>query len=384
MSQAAGTLDRAFSYALKQAVLLDAVAGRYDSSAAILPGSRRHRLSNSVITIERHILDQERNYPEATGAFSNLLYDIALAAKLIAREVRSAGLVDILGGTDERNVSGDSVQKLDLWAHEAMFKALDHTGHLCCMASEESETFLEIPPQFPVGDYALIYDPLDGSSNIDANVSIGTIWSIHRKVSDHPRGREEDCVQPGRKQVAAGYILYGSATMLVYTTGVGVHGFTLDPSIGEFLLSHPNMKLPAKPQRIYSTNEGNYMRWSEGQRRFVDHLKGVDGKNKQPFSARYIGSLVGDFHRTLLYGGIFMYPGDNKNPRGKLRVLYEAAPLGFIAEQAGGRAIDGECDVLDIMPRSLHDRTPLYIGSKEFVDLAEEFLKADKPVEAVR
>ena len=340
-------------------------------------------MSNSVVTIERHILDQERNYPEATGAFSNLLYDIALAAKLIAREVRSAGLVDILGGTDERNVSGDSVQKLDLWAHEAMFKALDHTGHLCCMASEESETFLEIPKQFPVGDYALIYDPLDGSSNIDANVSIGTIWSIHRKVSDHPRGCEEDCVQPGRKQVAAGYVLYGSATMLVYTTGAGVHGFTLDPSIGEFLLSHPNMKLPAKPQRIYSTNEGNYTRWSEGQRRFVDHLKGVDGKNQQPFSSRYIGSLVGDFHRTILYGGIFMYPGDEKNPRGKLRVLYEAAPLGFIAEQAGGRAIDGECDVLDIMPRSLHDRTPLYIGSKEFVDLAEEFLKADKPVKAV-
>jgi fructose-1,6-bisphosphatase I len=384
MTPSRGTQDGAFRYALNQPILLDGPPGGYDCSAAILPGSRRHRLSNSVITIERHILDQERNYPEATGAFSNLLYDIALAAKLIAREVRSAGLVDILGGTDERNVSGDSVQKLDLWAHEAMFKALDHTGHLCCMASEESETFLAIPEQFPVGDYALIYDPLDGSSNIDANVSIGTIWSIHRKVSDHPRGCEEDCVQPGRKQVAAGYILYGSATMLVYTTGVGVHGFTLDPSIGEFLLSHPNMKLPANPQRIYSTNEGNYMRWSEGQRRFVDHLKGVDGKNKQPFSSRYIGSLVGDFHRTLLYGGIFMYPGDSKNPRGKLRVLYEAAPLGFIAEQAGGRAIDGECDVLDYVPRSLHDRTPLYVGSKEFVDLAEEFLKADKPVEAVR
>lgn len=337
-------------------------------------------LSNSVITIERHIIDQERQFPEATGAFSNLLYDIALAAKMIAREVRSAGLVDILGGTDERNVSGDQVQKLDLWAHEAMFKALDHTGHLCCMASEESETFLEIPAHFPVGDYALIYDPLDGSSNIDANVSIGTIWSIHRKVSKHPRGCEEDCIQLGRKQVAAGYILYGSATMLVYTTGAGVHGFTLDPSIGEFLLSHPNMRLPANPQRIYSVNEGNYTRWSEGQKRFVDHLKGIDGKNAKPFSARYIGSLVADFHRTLLYGGIFMYPADDKNPRGKLRVLYEAAPLGFLAEQAGGRAIDGECDVLDIMPRSLHDRTPLYMGSKEFVDLAQKFIMVRRDV----
>jgi fructose-1,6-bisphosphatase I len=331
--------------------------------------------SNSVVTIERHIIDQERQYPEATGAFSNLLYDIALAAKLIAREVRSAGLFDILGGTDERNVSGDQVQKLDIWAHETMFKALDHTGHLCCMASEESESYLDIPEEFPIGDYALIYDPLDGSSNIDANVSIGTIWSIHRKVSSHPRGCEEDCVQMGRKQVAAGYVLYGSATMLVYTTGAGVHGFTLDPSIGEFLLSHPNMRLPANPQRIYSANEGNYMKWSDGQKRFIDHLKGIDGKNGTPFSARYIGSLVADFHRTLLYGGIFMYPADNRNAKGKLRVLYEAAPLGFIAEQAGGLASDGAKSVLDIMPESLHDRTPLYIGSKEFVTMAEEFLR---------
>jgi len=338
-------------------------------------------LPNSVITMERHIIEQERKYPEATGAFSNLLYDIALAAKLIAREVRSAGLVDILGGTDQRNISGDQVQKLDLWAHEAMFKALDHTGHLCCMASEESETFLEIPKQFPTGEYALIYDPLDGSSNIDANVSIGTIWSIHRKVSNHPRGCEEDCLQPGRKQVAAGYVLYGSATMLVYTTGAGVHGFTLDPSIGEFLLSHPNMREPAKPQRIYSANEGNYARWSAGQRKYIDYLKGVNGvQNDKPFSSRYIGSLVADFHRTLLYGGIFMYPADNKNPRGKLRLLYEAAPLGLLAEQAGGKASDGEVSVLDLQPQSLHDRTPLYIGSKEFVEEAERFLAADKRI----
>jgi fructose-1,6-bisphosphatase I len=337
-------------------------------------------LTNSVITIERHIIDQERKYPEATGAFSNLLYDIALAAKLIAREVRSAGLVDILGGTDQRNISGDQVQKLDLWAHEAMFKSLDHTGHLCCMASEEAETFLEIPAEFPTGDYALIYDPLDGSSNIDANVSIGTIFSIHRKISQHPRGCEEDCLQIGRSQVAAGYVLYGSATMLVYTTGAGVHGFTLDPSIGEFLLSHTNLRLPANPQRIYSTNEGNYAHWSAGQRRYIDHLKGVDAKNGMPYSARYIGSLVADFHRTLLYGGIFMYPADDRNARGKLRLLYEAAPLGLLAEQAGGRASDGEVSVLDLQPRSLHDRTPLYIGSKEFVEEAERFLATDRRI----
>ena len=339
-------------------------------------------MSNSVITIERHIIDQERHYPEATGAFSNLLYDIALAAKLIAREVRSAGLVDILGGTDERNVSGDQVQKLDLWAHEAMYKALDHTGHLCCMASEESESYLPIPEQFPTGDYALIYDPLDGSSNIDANVSIGTIFSIHRKISKGPRGCLEDCVQVGRDQIAAGYILYGSATMMVYTTGRGVHGFTLDPSIGEFLLSHPNMRLPVQPQRIYSVNEGNYARWPEGQKRFVDYLKGADGRNDRPFSARYIGSLVADFHRTLLYGGIFMYPADDKNSRGKLRLCYEAAPFGLLAEQAGGRASDGARSVLDLEPHSLHDRTPLYIGSSEFVDLAEQYLAADRQVAA--
>jgi fructose-1,6-bisphosphatase I len=227
----------------------------------------------------------------------------------------------------------------------------------------------------------LVYDPLDGSSNIDANVSIGTIWSIHRKVSNHPRGCEEDVVQSGRKQVAAGYVLYGSATMLVYTTGAGVHGFTLDPSIGEFLLSHPNIKLPRNPQRIYSTNEGNYVNWSEGQRKYIDYLKGVDGKNPKPFSARYIGSLVADLHRTLLYGGVFMYPGDRKNPRGKLRLLYEAAPLGFITEQAGGRASDGERDILDIEPSGLHDRTPLYMGNKEFVEEAERFLAADRAVE---
>jgi fructose-1,6-bisphosphatase I len=337
-------------------------------------------LTNSVTTIERHIIDQERSFPEATGAFSNLLYDIALAAKMIAREVRMAGLVDILGAAGQQNASGDEVKKLDVWAHEAMFKALDHTGHLCCMASEESESFMAIPDQFPVGDYALIYDPLDGSSNIDANVSIGTIWSIHRKVSDHPRGCEQDVVQIGRKQVAAGYVLYGSATMLVYTTGKGVHGFTLDPSIGEFLLSHPNMKLPKQPQRIYSTNEGNYARWSDGQKKYIDHLKGLGGTNQKPFSSRYIGSLVADVHRTLLYGGIFMYPGDSKNPRGKLRLLYECSPLGMIAEQAGGRASDGQRPILDIEPTNLHDRVPLYLGSTEFVEEAEKFLAADKRV----
>ena len=335
-------------------------------------------MTRSVITLERHIIEQERKFPEATGAFSNILYDLALAAKMIAREVKMAGLIDILGGTDQRNTSGDTVQKLDMWAHDVIFKALDHSGHLCCMASEEADEFIPIPDKFPTGKYALLYDPLDGSSNIDANVSIGTIFSIHRKVSTHARGCEEDCMQAGHNQVGAGYIVYGSSTMMVYTTGAGVYGFTLDPSIGEFLLSHSDIKIPSPSQRIYSVNEGNYSRWSDAQRKLVDHFKGIDGRNTKPFSSRYIGSLVADFHRNLLYGGIFMYPADTKNPNGKLRLLYECAPLAFICEQAGGRASDGERDIMAVEPAQLHQRTPLYIGSKEFVDLAESYLAADR------
>ena len=333
-------------------------------------------MARSVVTIGRHIVDQEKLHPEATGALSNILYDMALAAKLISREVNKAGLVDILGATDHQNVHGEIVKKLDEFADEVIFKAFDHTGLLCCMASEENEEILEIPPKFPTGKYSLLFDPLDGSSNIDANISVGTIFSVHRKVSDHPRGCEEDCVQAGRKQIAAGYVVYGSSTMLVYTTGNGVHGFTLDPSIGEFLLSHPDIRIPRPGRRIYSVNEGNWGRWHDGQRRLVDHLKGLDGKGK-PFSARYVGSMVADLHRTLLYGGLFMYPGDRKNPEGKLRLLYEANPMALIVEQAGGRATDGSRDVLDIEPESLHQRTPLYIGSAEMVELAHRFVEED-------
>lgn len=330
--------------------------------------------SKGIITIERHIIEAEREFPEATGAFSNILYDIAFSAKMIAREVRRAGLADVLGYTGEVNVQGEEVRKLDEFANEVIFKALDHTGHLCGMASEEMEDFIPIPDRFPTGKYCVLFDPLDGSSNIDANVSVGTIFSIHRKVSDHARGCMEDCLQPGYKQVAAGYVVYGSSTMLVYTTGNGVHVFTLEPSIGEFLLSHPNIRIPTAGQRIYSVNEGNYLKWSEEQRRFVDHLKGVDGENPKPFSARYIGSLVADFHRNLLYGGLFMYPADAKSQKGKLRLLYEAAPLAMIAEQAGGRASDGERRIMEIQPTQLHERTPLYVGTAEYVELAERFL----------
>jgi fructose-1,6-bisphosphatase I len=337
-------------------------------------------LSQPVITIDRHIIEQERKNPGATGAFSNILYDLAFAAKMISREVNMAGLVDILGGTDERNIHGEEVQKLDAWAHDVIFRAVDHAGYLACMASEEAEDFIPIPERFPAGKYVLLYDPLDGSSNIDVNVSIGTIFSIHRKITSGERGTLADCLQPGRDQVAAGYVVYGSSTMLVYTTGHGVFGFTLDPSIGEFLLSHSSVRIPAAGHRIYSVNDGNYTRWSAGQRALSDFIRGIDPANPRPFSSRYVGSLVADFHRTLLYGGIFMYPADDASPNGKLRLLYEAAPLAFIAEQAGGGSSDGRQSILDVVPSALHQRTPVYLGSREWIDLAEQYLARDREV----
>jgi fructose-1,6-bisphosphatase I len=324
----------------------------------------------SVVTLARHIVEEERRHPEATGAFTNILMDIALAAKLISREVTKAGIVDVLGRTGDTNLHGETVQKLDVYADQVLFNALDHTGNLCCMASEEHQEVLPIPDRFPTGDYALLFDPLDGSSNIDVNVSIGTIFSVHRKVSESPRGCLEDCLQPGSRQVAAGYIVYGSSTMLVYTTGAGVHGFTLDPSIGEFVLSHRDVKIPDPPARIYSVNEAYYERWDDGMRALVDGFKGED------FSARYIGSLVADAHRTLLQGGVFMYPADRKSPRGKLRLLYEAAPMAFLFQQAGGRASDGCRDILEVEPTTLHQRTPLFLGARSLVDRAEAALAA--------
>ncbi len=328
-----------------------------------------------IVTIERHIIEEERRHPSARGAFSNILSDMALAAKVISREVNMAGLMDILGQAGHRNVQGEDVQKLDVFAQDVIYRAMDHTGHLCCMGSEEVDEILPIPDKFPAGEYVLLFDPLDGSSNIDVNVSIGTIFAIFRKVSGEERGSLEDCIQSGRRQLAAGYVVYGSSTMLVYTTGNGVHGFTLDPSIGEFILSHPNIRIPEPPARSYSVNEAYYARWSPAMRRFVDHLKGADGTpGTGGFSSRYVGSLVADFHRTLLRGGIFMYPGDSRNPAGKLRLVYEANPLAFIAEQAGGRATDGREEILDLKPEALHQRTPLFIGARSLVDLAHRHL----------
>ena len=345
--------------------------------APIFPAMR-----SKVVTIDRHIIDQERSYPDASGRFSALLYDIALAAKIISREVNMAGLIDVLGMTGETNVQVEEVRKLDAFAQEVMVKAMDHAGHLCCMVSEECEDIIPIPKRFDIGNYVLLFDPLDGSSNIDVNVSIGTIFSIHHRVLDGRSKRSgpgtmADCLQPGFRQVAAGYVIYGSSTMLVYTTGVqgGVHGFTLDPSIGEFLLSHRDIRIPDPPAKVYSVNEAYYARWSREQQRLVDHFRGVNGEGGGGYKSRYIGSLVSDFHRTLLQGGIFMYPPESKAPWGKLRILYEAAPLALVCEAAGGRASNGSRDILDIVPSGLHDRTPLFVGSASLVDLAEQYLR---------
>lgn len=330
-----------------------------------------------ITTIERHILDQQKFHPNATGVFTNLLYDIALAAKLISRETNRAGLVDIVGAADSENIHGENQQKLDLYADTVIFKMNDHTGRLCAMASEEHHDILQIPPHFSTGKYVLLYDPLDGSSNIDVNVSVGTIFAIHRKITDGMYGTLQDMLQPGRRLVAAGYIIYGSSTMLVYTTGQGVHGFTLDNSVGEFFLSHPNIRIPEKPL-YYSLNHGNEKYWTPGVARYVRWLQGMDEENDKPLSHRYIGSMVSDFHRNLLRGGVFLYPGDMfkpKNPYGKLRLMYEAQALAFLIEQAGGYASDGIGNILDIQPHELHQHTPLFIGNRPLVEKAEEFIK---------
>jgi fructose-1,6-bisphosphatase I len=335
--------------------------------------------NGKIVTIDRFILEQQREFPDATGALTDLLYDITLAGKMIASRTTRAGLVDILGSTGEQNVQGETVQKLDQFADRTIYRLNDHTGRLAVMASEEADDFIPIPDRFPTGKYVLLYDPLDGSSNIDFNVSVGTIFAIYRRKSEGPGpGNLADCLQMGRDLVAAGYLIYGSSTMLVYSAGRGggVHGFTLDPVIGEFLLSHPNIRIPAKP-KYYSVNQGYERYWSPGVQRYTKWLQGDNPSGKE-FSLRYIGSLVADFHRNLLTGGVFYYPADRKDPKvpqGKLRLLYEAAPLAFLAEQAGGYGSDGRGSILDIQPASLHQRVPLFIGNRDLVEKAEEFIR---------
>jgi fructose-1,6-bisphosphatase I len=310
-------------------------------------------------------------HPGATGELTNLLYDLALAGKVISGYVRRAGLVDVLGSAGASNVQGEIQQKLDVIANDVIKQAISHAGRVCVMASEEEEDAVPVPVTHGGAKYTLLYDPLDGSSNIDVNVSIGTIFSVHRRVSegDGP-GALQDLLQAGRTQVAAGYFIYGSSTVLVYTTGGGVHVFTLDPTIGEFRLHHADIRTPAVGE-FYSINESYYSRWTDGYRKVVQRFKGADGEGQDRKNARYIGSLVADFHRNLLAGGVFMYPADTKSPRGKLRLLYEAAPLAFIAEQAGGAASDGVTAIMDIEPTGLHQRTPLVIGSRQDVEAVE-------------
>jgi len=291
---------------------------------------------------------------------------------MITNKVRSAGLVDILGSANAENVQGEMQQKLDVFANETIVKAMDHTGRLCAMASEEEEGIIPIPPGFRTGKYALLFDPLDGSSNIDVNVPVGTIFSVVPKITRGRDGVLEDLLQPGRRQVAAGYVIYGSSTMLVYTTGQGAHGFTLDPSIGEFLLSHPDIRIP-DTGRYLSINDSYQQLWDERVRTLMQRYRGLEG-DRAPMNVRYVGSLVADFHRNLLGGGIFAYPSNPKSPSGKLRLLYEANPLAFIVEQAGGLASDGSQRILDVQPSELHQRTPLYIGSRTDVELAEKVL----------
>jgi fructose-1,6-bisphosphatase I len=328
-----------------------------------------------VILDEFIIRRQEEEAPYAKGALSRILRDIGLAAKIVNREVNKAGLVDILGTTGTTNVQGEEVKKLDVFANRRFIAALKLGGECCGIASEEDENFIVVEGVVSKNaKYIVALDPLDGSSNIDVNVSVGTIFSIYKRISQSGPCAIGDFLQKGSEQIAAGYIIYGSSTMLVYSTGRGVNGFTLDPSIGEFCLSHPNMRIP-KAGKTYSINQGNFVSFPEGVKQYIRYCKEEDKATKRPYSLRYIGSMVADIHRNLISGGIFIYPATKDSPNGKLRLLYECNPLSFVIEQAGGRATNGFQPILDIEPKELHQRTPIFIGSEEMVLKAEEFMK---------
>jgi fructose-1,6-bisphosphatase I len=335
-----------------------------------------HKPVRRFITLGQFIIERQADFPFAKGELSRLLRDIGIAAKLVNREVNKAGLADILGDMGETNVQGEDQKKLDVYANEQFISALKSGGECLAIASEENEDLVDVESAVSKNaQYVVCMDPLDGSSNIDVNVSIGTIFSIYRRLPNQTGPTTvEDFLQKGTAQVAAGYVIYGSSTMLVYTTGKGVNGFTLDPSIGEFCLSHPDMKIP-EGGKIYSINEGNYSHFPTGVKKYIKYCQEDVKEDKRPYSSRYIGSLVADFHRNLIKGGIYIYPSTLKSPNGKLRLLYECNPLAFIAEQAGGKASDGKNRIVDLQPTSLHERTPLFIGSKEMVDLAEKFMR---------
>lgn len=329
---------------------------------------------NKHKTLGEYIIDNQREFQYSSGELSRLLSSIKLAAKVVNHEVNKAGLVDILGAAGETNIQGEDQQKLDVYANEVFMSTLVNREIVCGIASEEEDEFVIIEGKNRSHDnkYIVLIDPLDGSSNIDVNVSVGTIFSIYRRVT--PLGTpvtEDDFLQPGNLQVAAGYVVYGTSTMLVYTTGHGVNGFTLNPAIGTFYLSHPNMTFP-DDGKIYSINEGYYVHFPQGVKDYLKYCQ--EEKDDRPYSARYIGSLVSDFHRNMIKGGIYMYPTSSKAPQGKLRLLYECNPMAFLAEQAGGKASDGYRRILEIKPKELHQRAPIFVGSKNMVRIIEEFM----------
>ncbi len=325
------------------------------------------------ITLTRHILEQQASHPGATGEFSILMSQVGLVGKMIAHDLRRAGLINILGLSGETNIQGEAVKKLDELANETFIKVFQSSGLVCALASEEEEKPVLLPQASPRGKYMLLFDPLDGSSNTDVNMPLGAIFSILRWEGNAPPA-DRDLIRKGREQVAAGYMLYGSSTMLVYTTGQGVSGFTLDPGIGEYILSHEAIKMPSRGA-IYATNEGNYQKWPPAMQRYVDQLKIKDKAKGRPYSGRYSGCLVADVHRVLLTGGIYLYPAEVDKPEGKLRLLYEANPLAMVVEQAGGLASTGSQPILDLVPTALHQRVPLLIGSREDVLEVETALK---------
>jgi len=326
------------------------------------------------ITLTRYILHEQASHPEATGEFSALMAQIGLAGKMVAHDLRRAGLINVLGVTGATNVQGEAVKKLDELANETFVRVFQFSGLVCALASEEMEQPLYLPENWPRGKYMLLVDPLDGSSNTDVNMPLGTIFSILRYEGRDKLPSEGDLIRGGREQVAAGYLSYGTSTVLVFTVGQGVHGFTLDPGVGEYVLSHEHITMPARGKQ-YAANDGNYHKWPAGTRRYVDWLKETDKTGARPYSARYSGCLVGDVHRMLLGGGLYLYPGETNKPEGKLRLLYEANPLGMVVEQAGGLASTGTASILDVKATTLHQRVPLIIGSRDDVQEAEAFIQ---------
>jgi fructose-1,6-bisphosphatase I len=329
---------------------------------------------NKFTTLGQFIIQKQADFPYAKGELSRLLRDIGIAAKIVNREVNKAGLMDILGSAQNTNIHGENQQKLDVYANDQFISALRSGGECCIVASEENEDFIRIDSDVSKNaKYIVAIDPLDGSSNIDVNVSVGTIFSIYRRKSVEGFAQLSDVLQKGTEQVAAGYVIYGSSTMLVYTTGCGVNGFTLDPSIGEFCLSHPEMKMP-KIGTIYSINEGNYVHFPQGVKQYIKYCQVEEADTQRPYTSRYIGSMVADLHRNLIKGGIFIYPNTAAAPNGKLRLVYECNPLSFVIEQAGGRATNGSVRILDLEVEKLHQRSPIFIGSEEMVLRAEQFM----------